>query len=378
MTELKQYRIKAASAAELVREHRGGCRQRRARPRAAAALRAAPRRRGRPQPGHRRRRARRAAPAGGGADRAAARHAHRRGPADRLHAGAAAGPARRPRPLARQPRPGAAPRPASARCARSTLPVRLYGEPQALPELLELAREQLRADGIPGESLCVVSGALDGIERVLQAHLRPGDRVAVENPGYAALFDLLRARGLSLEPVAVDDRGMLPGELQRRPRARRRRRRSSRPAGRTRRARRSTPGARAELRDVLAASPDDARDRGRPPRAGRRQRAAHAPRRRPRDALGGHPLGGQGARARPAPRAARRRRPHDRPRAGAPAVRARMGQPHPADARARPVDRSRRAGAHRPRERHLRRSAASACSTCLARVGRRARTAPPA
>jgi DNA-binding transcriptional MocR family regulator len=96
---------------------------------------------------------------------------------------------------------------------RSELPVRLYGEPQALPRLLELARAQLSADGIPAHDLCIVSGALDGIERVLQAHLRPGDRVAVENPGYAALYDLLRAQGLLLEPVVVDDRGMLPADL---------------------------------------------------------------------------------------------------------------------------------------------------------------------
>jgi DNA-binding transcriptional MocR family regulator len=92
-------------------------------------------------------------------------------------------------------------------------PRRLYGEPAAVAELLALAREQLRADGIPGESLCVVSGALDGIERVLAAALRAGDRVAVENPGYAALFHLLRAHGLGLEPVEIDERGMLPESL---------------------------------------------------------------------------------------------------------------------------------------------------------------------
>ncbi len=97
---------------------------------------------------------------------------------------------------------------------RTQLPARLYGERQALPALLELAREQLHADGVPAEDVCVLSGAMDAIERVLGAHLRPGDRVAVENPGYAALYDLLRAHGLVLEPVAVDDRGMLSAELQ--------------------------------------------------------------------------------------------------------------------------------------------------------------------
>src|SRR5271154_6127901 len=92
--------------------------------------------------------------------------------------------------------------------------MRLYGEPAVLPQLAALAREQLRADGIPADALCVVSGALDGIERVLDAHLRPGDRVAVENPGYAALFDLLRARGLALEPVELDECGMRADALQ--------------------------------------------------------------------------------------------------------------------------------------------------------------------
>jgi DNA-binding transcriptional MocR family regulator len=98
--------------------------------------------------------------------------------------------------------------------ARTKLPVRLYGEPPALAGLTALAREHLDADGVPGEALCIVSGALDGIERVLETHLAPGDRVAVENPGYAALFDLLRARGLLLEPVEMDERGMRPAALR--------------------------------------------------------------------------------------------------------------------------------------------------------------------
>jgi len=97
-----------------------------------------------------------------------------------------------------------------AAAARSAeLPVRLYGEAPELPGLIELARAGLVADGIPAGELCVVSGAMDGVERVLAAHLRPGDGVAVEDPGYAALFDLLRAQGLKPEPVAIDRHGML-------------------------------------------------------------------------------------------------------------------------------------------------------------------------
>jgi hypothetical protein len=59
----------------------------------------------------------------------------------------------------------------------------LYGEPANRPALLAHATRQLAAEGIPHDALAVVGGALDGIERVLQAHLRPGDRVAVEDPG---------------------------------------------------------------------------------------------------------------------------------------------------------------------------------------------------
>jgi len=61
----------------------------------------------------------------------------------------------------------------------------------------------------------VTSGALDGIERVLTAHLRPGDRVAVEDPGWANLQDLLAALGFSVEPMRVDDDGPLVADVTR-------------------------------------------------------------------------------------------------------------------------------------------------------------------
>jgi DNA-binding transcriptional MocR family regulator len=82
-------------------------------------------------------------------------------------------------------------------------------------ELVEYARAALTADGVPADHLAVTSGALDGIERALTAHLRPGDRVAVEDPGWANLLDLLAALGLSAEPVGVDDDGPLVADMAR-------------------------------------------------------------------------------------------------------------------------------------------------------------------
>ena len=91
----------------------------------------------------------------------------------------------------------------------------LYGGPAMSPELLDYTRHALTADGVPADHLAVTSGALDGIERALTAHLRPGDRVAVEDPGWANLLDLLAALGLSAEPIRVDDDGPMVADVAR-------------------------------------------------------------------------------------------------------------------------------------------------------------------
>ncbi|MGB9307525.1 MAG: aminotransferase class I/II-fold pyridoxal phosphate-dependent enzyme [Mycobacterium sp.] len=91
----------------------------------------------------------------------------------------------------------------------------LYGEPAMSHELAEYSRAALAADGVPAEHLAVTSGALDGIERALTAQLRPGDRVAVEDPGWANMLDLLAALGLSAESVRVDDDGPLVADMAR-------------------------------------------------------------------------------------------------------------------------------------------------------------------
>ncbi len=95
---------------------------------------------------------------------------------------------------------------------------KLYGGPTGSPQLVELAEADFSADGIDGD-IAIVGGALDGIERVLQTQLRPGDRVVVEDPSWPRIVDLLVALGLEPEPARVDERGLVPEALRARAQA---------------------------------------------------------------------------------------------------------------------------------------------------------------
>ncbi|MEU8585363.1 aminotransferase class I/II-fold pyridoxal phosphate-dependent enzyme, partial [Streptomyces abikoensis] len=91
----------------------------------------------------------------------------------------------------------------------------LYGDPAVDTDLERMARAAFTDEGVPEGPVAVTSGSLDAIERVLSAHLRPGDTVAVEDPGWGSLLDLIPALGLRAVPVAVDDDGPLPDEADR-------------------------------------------------------------------------------------------------------------------------------------------------------------------
>jgi DNA-binding transcriptional MocR family regulator len=101
---------------------------------------------------------------------------------------------------------------AAANSARRSV---LYGDPAVGEQFARAARRRLDEDGVPDGPVAVTSGALDAVERVLVAHLRAGDAVAVEDPGWGSLLDLIPALGLRTVPVAVDDEGPLPGEAAR-------------------------------------------------------------------------------------------------------------------------------------------------------------------
>ena len=132
---------------------------------------------------------------------------------------------------------------------------RLYGAPTVLPALGELAAASLARDGVPATALTVVGGAMDGVERALLAHARPGDRVAVEDPGYPGVLDLVGALGLVAEPFEVDDEGPRPASLaaalERRPAACVLTPRAQNPTGAA-----LSPARARELRRLLAAHPE--------------------------------------------------------------------------------------------------------------------------
>jgi DNA-binding transcriptional MocR family regulator len=82
--------------------------------------------------------------------------------------------------------------------------------PVAEPDEASTAAAELIAQA----KLVPVFGALDGIDRLLATQTRPGDKVAVEDPCWGNLLDLLASRGLTAQPMRVDDEGPDPVDLR--------------------------------------------------------------------------------------------------------------------------------------------------------------------
>ncbi|MHA6628067.1 aminotransferase-like domain-containing protein [Pseudonocardia sichuanensis] len=85
-----------------------------------------------------------------------------------------------------------------------------YLDEAVLPEL----REVLRADWpYDAAELTIVDGAMDGLDLVARSVLRFGDRVAIEDPCFPPLVDLLEAVGAQIVALPVDDDGPAPDAL---------------------------------------------------------------------------------------------------------------------------------------------------------------------
>lgn len=107
----------------------------------------------------------------------------------------------------------------SARFWRRPSPARLgYGDPAGEAQLRELIAAYLRSSrGLhcEPEQIVITCGAQQGIALCAQLLVRPGDRVAVENPGYRAAAEAFAMAGARLAGVAVDGEGLDVAALQR-------------------------------------------------------------------------------------------------------------------------------------------------------------------
>ncbi len=93
--------------------------------------------------------------------------------------------------------------PAFARVAQQSLTSSYLDHP-VLPAL----EDELTASWpFAPESITVVDGAMDALDRVARETLRLGDRVVVEHPSFPPLLDLLEQLGCEIVGVDVDDAG---------------------------------------------------------------------------------------------------------------------------------------------------------------------------
>lgn len=86
-----------------------------------------------------------------------------------------------------------------------------YADPRGDVELrAQLAEYLTRTRGLhtTPDTLAVVRGSQQALYLVGRALLRPGDRVAVEALGYRPAWEALRAAGLVLDPIPVDESGL--------------------------------------------------------------------------------------------------------------------------------------------------------------------------
>ena len=88
----------------------------------------------------------------------------------------------------------------------------LYGDPAGHPALrAEIARHigLSRSVRVPAEQVLVTNGTQQALDLVARVLLAPGDRVAVEEPGYAPARELFASHGAAVTGVPVDADGLV-------------------------------------------------------------------------------------------------------------------------------------------------------------------------
>lgn len=100
---------------------------------------------------------------------------------------------------------------AGRRLRRATTALLLGTEPLGYRPLREVVADYLRTSrGVrcePGQ-VAIVSGAQEALDLVARLMLDPGDRVAIEEPGYTGAARVFEAVGATIVPVPVDAEGI--------------------------------------------------------------------------------------------------------------------------------------------------------------------------
>lgn len=94
--------------------------------------------------------------------------------------------------------------------------VGLYGEPAGSAQIraaLAVWIAQSRGITATPEQIVVTHGAAHAVDAIARVLLRPGDIAAVEEPGYPPVAELLRALGIDVVGVPIDEHGLIVDAL---------------------------------------------------------------------------------------------------------------------------------------------------------------------
>lgn len=100
---------------------------------------------------------------------------------------------------------------AARRLRRASSALLLGSEPLGYLPLREAVADYLNTSrGVRCEAgqVAIVSGAQEALDLVARLTLDPGDRVAIEDPGYGGAARVFEANGATIVPMPVDDEGM--------------------------------------------------------------------------------------------------------------------------------------------------------------------------
>ena len=100
--------------------------------------------------------------------------------------------------------------PALARVQLETK-VTSYLDRPVIPELEEILRAEWPNDP---DTLTIVDGAQDALDRTINSLVNLGDAVVVDNPTFPPIIDMLDLAGARMIPVRSDDEGILPEDLE--------------------------------------------------------------------------------------------------------------------------------------------------------------------